>query len=593
MSTTLEFTERMAGHCTVPAQELSLPLERSRFAIAEKDENARDLEFTLTIRINDLDRFIADPDLLADVSGTVTSPLLGGTCKVDGGAFNLFTRPGVSPDLDAAKEMHYKLFLRDSAGNPLTLYGFKEIVKEDGIDAWNETTTLYTYIWEGHEDFSAGPKRRLRALGVLHISVADFLHQLTTFKVSGKNSGDLVPAVAKFLGVFAKNLWDAYAPCIFTTTTSRWNEHLYPVHTLSGVPSGHKTVIPFDTEDGLSLSLHRFHETGSSRKKTKDVVLLLHGLTTSTDMFIMPEHLNLVSYLKTHGFEDVWTLDWRGSGRFIYNLAPHRFTIDDVVQYDIPKAIEVIRNTVGSDAKIHVIAHCVGSLSLMCALAAGKVRGLASVISNSVSLTPRVRWQGLLKLIIGPAIMESLLGYAYISPRIPYMPGLNFGKWVYWMERSIRRECKEPACHMISFMWGWGFPAAYRHENLHPVTHRRLVDLFGGTSFNYYRHIRKMLFAKEAVPYCDDPGYRGLPESYLANVDKVDLPPTLLMSGSENLIFPRSNKLSYDEIKKRAPRARVEYLEIPGYGHQDVFMGRNAHVDVFPRLVEFLDRHRS
>jgi cholesterol oxidase len=31
----------------------------------------------------------------------------------------------------------------------------------------------------------------------------------------------------------------------------------------------------------------------------------------------------------------------------------------------------------------------------------------------------------------------------------------------------------------------------------------------------------------------------------------------------------------------------------PNYGHQDVFMGKNNHVDIFPRLLEFLDKHSS
>jgi cholesterol oxidase len=31
----------------------------------------------------------------------------------------------------------------------------------------------------------------------------------------------------------------------------------------------------------------------------------------------------------------------------------------------------------------------------------------------------------------------------------------------------------------------------------------------------------------------------------------------------------------------------------PNYGHQDVFMGKNCHVDVFPRLVKFLNEQRA
>lgn len=52
-----------------------------------------------------------------------------------------------------------------------------------------------------------------------------------------------------------------------------------PLFTLSGVPNADIAVHPFTTEDGLGLSMLRFH-----RAESKDVVLIVHGLTTSSDM---------------------------------------------------------------------------------------------------------------------------------------------------------------------------------------------------------------------------------------------------------------------------------------------------------------------
>ena len=75
--------------------------------------------------------------------------------------------------------------------------------------------------------------------------------------------------------------------------------------------------------------------------------MIVHGLTTSTDMFIMPEHYNLVSYLLDNGYTDVWCLDMRMSNRHSYNLFPHRYTFDDIALYDYPPAIDIIREHVG------------------------------------------------------------------------------------------------------------------------------------------------------------------------------------------------------------------------------------------------------
>src|SRR4051795_8971806 len=99
-----------------------------------------------------------------------------------------------------------------------------------------------------------------------------------------------------------------------------------PLYTLEGVPDAEITHHPFTTADKLGLSLLRFNR---DRGDSGDSVLIIHGLTTSTDMFIMPEHYNLVRYLLDHGFKDVWTLDFRMSNRFSYNLFVHRFNMDD------------------------------------------------------------------------------------------------------------------------------------------------------------------------------------------------------------------------------------------------------------------------
>ncbi|MFS4458405.1 alpha/beta hydrolase [Bdellovibrio sp. HCB2-146] len=576
----LEFTERMAGlflnheGTLAPDQRFS----RDQFLAIENSPQKRPYEFTLTIQVNDVDRFIDDPQLEATAIGSISHPLEKREVKIESATFNLFTRPQASPDLNTAKEMHYTLYLSDALGGRWTFFGFKEILKEDGLDMWDQTTTLYCYAWKGHTPFGDDTPKQLVGTGVLRISAADFIKQLGTFKTNDDNILESQRTLGKFLDAFASNLWQAYAPFVFTTTSARWNEHLFPMHTTQGVVRGEKTLHPLDTADGLTISLQRFKTHNS-----KNVVLLLHGLTTSTDMFIMPEHQNLVNTLHSQGFTDVWSLDWRGSGRFTYNLGPHRYTIDDIAKYDIPKAVEYIRAQCGSDIKIHVICHCVGSLSFMASLAAGHVSGIQSVISNSVSLTPQVKWQGLLKLTFGPEVLEYIFRYAYVSPRMPYFPGFGFGKWMYWMERMMRRECTEPACHLVSFMWGWGFPAAYKHRNIHPTTHRRLVDLFGGTSFHYYRHIRKMLFAKASISYESKNRV-----NYLHELEKRSAPPMLFISGAENNIFPGSNKLTYETLKRGVHSSKVDYVEFENYGHQDVFMGQYCHTEVFPRLIQFL-----
>ncbi|HTU62426.1 MAG TPA: hypothetical protein VMF89_28395, partial [Polyangiales bacterium] len=68
--------------------------------------------------------------------------------------------------------------------------------------------------------------------------------------------------------------------------------------------------IPLRSRDGWQLGLCRVTRGHTA----KPAVLLIHGLTASSDMFVLPETRNFVEVLLDAGFEP-WLLDWRGSCR--------------------------------------------------------------------------------------------------------------------------------------------------------------------------------------------------------------------------------------------------------------------------------------
>ena len=362
-------------------------------------------------------------------------------------------------------------------------------------------------------------------------------------------------------------------------------EREIPLFTLAGVRDANVSTHYFSTEDQLGLSMLRFQ-----RQPCDDVIVIIHGLTTSSDMFIMPEHRNLVTCLLDAGYGDVFTVDFRMSNRHPYNLAAHRYNFDDCALFDFPAAIAKVRELVG-DRRIHVICHCLGSVSFLMGLFGGVIDGITSVIANSVGLTPRVpRWSQL-KLGIAPFLIEQVLGFPYISPSFSEA-GVPAGRLVSLVNSLVHRECDVPACQMLSLMWGTGFPALYNHDNLHDVTHRRGGDLYGGTGVNYYRHVLKMVRAgHRAVKY--DPGnarYDRLPNDYLAGAGAIKTP-VFFVTGAENHVFTDSNILCYRTLEELAPRRHSLHV-FPGYGHQDIFMGKNVDRDVFPVFIDWFDRFR-
>jgi cholesterol oxidase len=365
-----------------------------------------------------------------------------------------------------------------------------------------------------------------------------------------------------------------------------------PLYTTEGVSGAEISTHPFTTGDKIGLSMLRFLHAPCD-----DVVLIIHGLTTSSDMFIMPEHHNLVQFLLDKGFTDVWTLDFRMSNRFSYNLHRNRYTMDDVALYDFPAAIATLRARIGPARRLHVICHCLGSVSFMMSLFGKATTGICSVISNSVALTPYVPTWSRIKLTLAPILCDYVFGIEYANPYWRREPGWSVGKVLATAVSAVHRECDVPECHMLSFMWGTGWPAVYKHENLHDLTHRRGGDLYGGVSFSYFRHVLRMVKAgNTAVKYdARDPRFAFLPDNYLQYAKEIETP-VLFITGEENHIFVDSNIVCYKRLDAIAP-GRHQLQLFPNYGHQDVFMGKNCHIDIFPRLLNFLasqrDKHAS
>ncbi|QDQ29353.1 alpha/beta hydrolase [Chitinimonas arctica] len=360
----------------------------------------------------------------------------------------------------------------------------------------------------------------------------------------------------------------------------------YPRGTLQGVTGASVSHHPFSTGDGLGLALTRFQRGGSD-----DVVLIIHGLTTSSDMFIMPEHTNLVQYLLDAGYPDVFTLDHRGSNRFPYNLLRDAANLDDLALYDHPAAIATLRKLIGPGKRIHVIAHCVGALTFGMSLFAGQVGGIRSAILNSIALTARVPAYSRFKLGVGPFLCDWVLGVEYLNPRWRHQPAWSAGKLLAMGVDLFHHECDSSACHMLSFMWGAGKPALFKHENMAPETHARLGDLFGGINVNYYRHVLKMVKANhDAVKFtAGHPRYAALPDNYFAQAANMTTP-LLLTTGQENGVFADSNIICHQRLERIVP-GRHQLHVFPSYGHQDIFMGKQVAADIFPRLLQFLQSH--
>jgi alpha-beta hydrolase superfamily lysophospholipase len=341
--------------------------------------------------------------------------------------------------------------------------------------------------------------------------------------------------------------------------------------------------IPFRATDGVRLGLTRIR-TG---EEDRPAVLLLHGHTASSDMFLAPEIRNLVDVLLDDGYEP-WLLDWRGSCRLPYSETGEKYTYDDVALYDIPEAVSYIRQRIG-DRSLFVVAHCMGSLTLSMSMTAGLVPGLAGVVSQGVFLTPK---------LVGRMSLAMSIANELLRNRIDHVP-VDFRKVGFWSKytplfalASRKASCPDPTCQILhNSAWGMG-GSLFVHDHLSETTHNRLAELLGPAPLWIVPHLRRIELARSVVRWHDtDHRYRALPQNALDAAARIDTP-VLLLSGSENGLWLDSQKLCHDVLTHRQPQLDVMYKEIPGYGHLDTFLGRGAALDVFGHILDFLGTWR-
>ncbi|KIF81140.1 alpha/beta fold hydrolase [Noviherbaspirillum autotrophicum] len=572
-SVTIAFSEVMKGYVSAEATTFA-------HGYADGEAAGHSMSLHVTVSIGDLASFLQQPDHAGALSGYIDCPLLGGRCPVRAGTFRLLAD---SADLNR-KVMYYQAYCETPQGEPFTFIGEKQVQHNAPLDLWRDTTTLFVNVFRGHADPARPAQATHWACGILSLGLTDFMRVLRGMRATAADGGVSLEGLAAFGAFFAGKLWDVYGPAL-PPPLHQPVPH-FARFTSEGVADAAITVHPFSTADGLGLTL-----TNYRRATCDDVVLVVHGLTTSSDMFIMPEHRNLVQTLLDDGFGDVWMLDHRGSNRFPYNLSRSRYNLDDIALFDHPAAVAELRRHIGPHRRIHVIAHCVGALTMAMSLFGKAVQGIRSVILNSVALTPHVPAWSKVKLAVGPWASDYLLGIEYYNPRWRRQRGWSVGTLLAAGADLLHRECTSPECHMLSFMWGSGDPALFNHENMAPETHDRLGDLFGGISVHYYRHVNKMVRSGNTAVKFEpgNPRYAALPDNYMECA--ADIPtPTLLIQGQDNRVFADSIIQCHARLEKIVP-GRHRLHVFPGYGHQDIFMGKDVAADIFPRLLAFLREH--
>jgi hypothetical protein len=263
-------------------------------------------------------------------------------------------------------------------------------------------------------------------------------------------------------------------------------------------------------------------------------------------------------------------------------VPPNPWTLDQAALYDHPEAVRTVLRETGEE-RLKAVVHCQGSTSFMMAAVAGLLPQVTAIVSNAVSLHPVV-----------PAFSEFKLRYALpifrrmtdeLNPQWGIEAPTLAAKIVSLLVDLTHHECDNAVCKQVSFTYGSGFPALWRHENLSDATHEWLTGEFASVPLTFFGQMARCV-AHGSLVAVD--GAEGLPEEFAAAPPHTDARITLL-AGERNLCFLPESQVHTQRFLDEHRHGRSSLRLLPEYGHLDVFLGRNAARDVFPLILEGLE----
>jgi hypothetical protein len=140
MAAGVTFNERMGGYLA-PSDHTPADRDDYRAAYGQAKRAGEPCHFEATMLMEDIARYVRDPEHRAKMSGTFHwGPV--GEAQMRDGEFQLFVK---NPET-GVREMHYRFVFDGPDGEPLTFSGVKWMKPKGRVNTWSPSTTLYSRI---------------------------------------------------------------------------------------------------------------------------------------------------------------------------------------------------------------------------------------------------------------------------------------------------------------------------------------------------------------------------------------------------------------------------------------------------------------
>ncbi|WP_322752327.1 hypothetical protein [Frankia sp. Cas3] len=528
------------------------------------------VEIVLTVDFEDADALVHDQATPGRPSGSVRIPVLSADpLTIVGGEVVLF-----EPVVTQVETWHvrYRLSLVAADGDGYVLDGFKVLHDRPGFDAWSDATTLYFTVGS----VTAGTL----GVGIARIAFADFVRNLRAVEVLGVPAGrrrSYELAVVKLLAGYLLRIYGGpldearrfpAAPSRLPERPSRRQLRL-PVPEVRWCGAGGRWHE--GTEVGMDGWLRLIRYQGG----TKGPVLLASGFGMSTSAFLADTiRTNLTEFLVEQQY-DVWLFDYRASIELPSSAG--QFSIDVIATQDWPTAVDEVRRVTAAPS-VQAYGHCVGSASLLMALAVGKLPGVRSAVCAQFPLHPVTSPLNRFKAAARVGELLGGVGLSLVRPGRFTPPGVAVDLTLRALPMAGSERCGQALCRWINAIYG----CTHRHARLNQATHEALNDMFGVGNLTALRHLALMMRGSRAV---DDRGQ----DVYTTSAEFLRLPIRFLQ-GTDNYIFlPDGSARTMHWLREANGPGLYSRSLLPGYAHLDAIIGQDADRDVYPLILSHLE----
>ncbi len=595
------FTEVMSGYIHHNTKFIRDNLDTYELAARTAKNLCETARFFLSVQSFDTNSIINDPDHPAMLTGTFVCPSIPGSpFMVHRGDFNLFLKDHKAP---GTRNLTYDFEMRGVNGRRLHFHGYKVVDSSVALAPfhfWKSTTTLYVTITESVPKWKRNPDAdeqgltgKIVAKGIMRIMPQDFMSEILTLSPTGSSILKKIVSATKFFTFFTRTSMSLLlAP--FTPLQ-------YPSHTFTGFTNDTTPTHSYDihAEDGVTTRLHMWEPTNGAVDAKN--LFMIPGASVDHQIFALPTiRYNAVNYFRRAGYRVFVTVHRIG----MLMCAQNNWTTFDT-RLDLKACLKYIREKWGSEKsgpeksepeKVYTIAHCMGSVAFAAGLLDGTIPAewIAGVTCSQVFMNPVWNTLNMIKVLAAPRPLDQVykfLAGSWFSCSTgrddSYLQkGLN--ELLRFMPDERKEICNNASCHRCTLVFG----RCWNHRNLNEATHRQIDRFFGGVNMTLLNLLMKQ--GVDGGVMTNGPSFTRLdtPE----NICRLRDVPFLLFVGRDNAVLsPQSTLDTYEALTDAFGTCDddgVKYRRrvVPGYGHLDCWMGRNAWKDVYPFVREEVDR---